>query len=211
MTIRIEGFRQDVDLDWLTDEDHVSRQLHRYFVPLERYRDQGSEHFTGRFFEWHVERSDPSCFTESDLLAVQRLSITVPTQAAYELLDDRGLRFSRQIERCWEQIGDAEDLRSLDETALEKGPLVDLYRSLVGFHDIGQTTASKLMATKFSAHVPIQDSRVTGYLGATGTWWKPIRELLSTPRVAETLAVPNLPGPRVELLRRLDALLWMQS
>lgn len=209
--VSISGFKQDLDLSWLTSWEYIGRQLTRYFTPLELYEDKGKNHFTGRFFEWHLARSDKTRFTESDLLAVQRLSITVPTKAAFDLLEDRSSVFQKLIANCWEQIGDAPDIRGLPDKALASGPLLDLYRKLREFHNVGNTTASKLMAAKFPAHIPIQDTRVTAYLGAKRKWWNPMKELLSIPNVADTLEAPVLPGPRVELLRRLDVVLWMKG
>lgn len=209
--MRIEGISADVDLAWLTDERHVTQQLERYFVPLATYEDKGRRHYTGRFFEWYLDRSDPTRFTDADMLAVQRLSVTVPTRAAYELVEDAGGSFRDRIAQSWEQIGDAGDIRELDEDAFRPGPLIDLYKRLTGLHGVGATTASKLMAAKFPAHIPIQDSKVTKYLGATGSWWRPMKELLSSPGVAEALGAATLPGPKVELLRRLDVVLWMRA
>lgn len=209
--MQISGFKPDLDLDWLTDRDHVEKQLLRYFTPLGLYEDRGKNHFTGRFFEWHLARSDRMRFTESDLLAVQRLSVTVPPKAAFDLLHSRSDFFEALIADCWLKIGDASDIRSLPETHLTAGPLLELYRELRKFHNVGDTTASKLMAAKFPAHIPIRDKRVSSYLGATRKWWNPIKQLLSAPGVAETLATPVLPGPQVELLRRLDVVLWMKG
>lgn len=206
------NFGANVDLGWLIDSHHVTHLLKRYFVPVEEYQDKGRQHFTGRFFEWHLERSEPDRFTESDILAVQRLSVTVPTRATYELLHDPGGRFRRQLARCRELIGGASDIRGLTDEELTAGPLVELYRNLLKLHGVGPTTASKLMAAKFPAHVPIQDSKVAAFLGTRGNkWWGPMKELLSEPGVAPALMAAELPGPKVELLRRLDVVLWMQA
>jgi hypothetical protein len=207
----INGFKRDLDLSWLTDRQYIEEQLIRYFTPLEDYEDRGRKHFTGRFFEWHVARSDKLRFTESDLLAVQRLSITVPPKAAFDLLENRNSYFAELIAACWQQIGAAPDIRSLPDRDLAEGALFQLYWELRKFHNVGDTAASKLMATKFPAHIPIRDSRVSAHLGATGKWWSPIKQLICAPGVAETLAAPVLPGPHVELLRRLDVVLWMRS
>ena len=75
-------------------------------------------------------------------------------------------------------------------------------------------TQSKLLATKFPAHVPIRDRRVEGLLGLakSNDWWMPMRELLGSPGVSKTLADVQLvgDGAKATLLRRLDVILWME-
>jgi hypothetical protein len=131
----INGFKRDLDLSWLTDRQYIEEQLIRYFTPLEDYEDRGRKHFTGRFFEWHVARSDKLRFTESDLLAVQRLSITVPPKAAFDLLENRNSYFAELIAACWQQIGAAPDIRSLPDRDLAEGALFQLYWELRKFHN----------------------------------------------------------------------------
>jgi hypothetical protein len=199
------------DLSWLAkDKARVRNHLLRYFTPLSEYQDDG-QHFTGRLFEWYVERSDRRRFTESDILAVQRLSVTVAPKAAVELVEDSEQAFSRLLKRCHALISDAKDLRDLPDSALLSSAFVELYDRLKGFQNVGHVTASKLLAAKFPAFIPVRDSLVSQYVGAGRSWWRPMKALLASEGVADSLAAVEIDGPRVELLRRLDVALWMEA
>ena len=78
-------------------------------------------------------------------------------------------------------------------------------------------TASKLLATKFPAVVPIRDSKVETLLGLEKSreWWFPIRKLITVPDLSlagylDELEVPAEVG-HVTTLRRLDVILWMEA
>ena len=199
------------DLRWLAkDKAKVKRHLLRYFTPLSEYQDDG-QHFTGRLFEWYVARSDRRRFTESDILAVQRLSVTVAPKAAVELVEDPEQAFNRLLKRCHALVGNAKDLRDLPDSALTSGAFIELYDRLKSFQNVGPVTASKLMAAKFPAFIPVRDALVSQYVGAGRSWWRPMKALLASEGVADSLAAVEIDGPRVELLRRLDVVLWMEA
>lgn len=78
-------------------------------------------------------------------------------------------------------------------------------------------TASKLLTTKFSAVVPIRDSKEENLLGLEKSreWWSPIRKLFTVPdqslvRYLDEVKVPAVAG-EVTTLRRLDVILWMEA
>lgn len=107
--------------------------------------------------------------------------------------------------------GAGADLREVEPAAIANdSPLSKVYEALKSIGDISYVRASKLLAAKRPALVPVRDSVVEDFLGADRAWWAPYRDLVSNSefvaRVDElSVAVPD----RVSLLRRIDVALWM--
>lgn len=199
---------------WLADVgNHHRMQQHvaRYFAAGPVY--------TGSLFEWFAGFSILSAFTPWDFLAVESLSVTIPTRVQHWLLTDSEPR--HHLVRC---VG----LVDADAT-VEIGPALwnasdDLTKALSDLYDLvrakagmGKVTTSKLIAAKFPNLVPIRDSKVEELLGLSDSkeWWGPIRESLGAEGSSQLMALRQLEVPSwvgtVSELRRLDVVLWMEQ
>jgi len=196
-------------LDWLLEPRHLGRQkehLRRYFTT-----------YSGRYFESFIREVRSSRFTPWDILAIEALSVSVPSKTAYWLLQPDRSRDSL-LDRLQSQEIVNSTLWSCDVAQLRRGgTLSDLYDLLRKQEGLGVVTTSKLLAAKFPAVVPIRDSRVEDLIGMTHslTWWEPIRQLFefSGTKLHDHLAGLPIPDDvgEVSVLRRLDVILWMES
>lgn len=194
----------------LVDENkqRIQNHLSRYFTVK----------YSGKHFEWFVEQSDSKKFTPWDILAVEALSVTVPTETARWLFEPHKRRDELLAESLRSLVPDRDSLWTCDENLLsDGGALSDLYTLIREKDGLGQVTASKLLATKFPAVVPIRDSKVETLLGLEKSreWWSPIRKLFTVPGQSlagylDELKVPTEVG-KVTTLRRLDVILWMEA
>ena len=196
---------------WLLAEENKQRiqdHLSRYFTVK----------YSGKHFEWFVVQSDPKKFTPWDILAVEALSRTVPTETARWLFEPNTVRDDLYAESLRSLVSDRDSLWTCDEKLLnDGGALRGLYKLLRKQPGLGKVTASKLLATKFPAAVPIRDSKVETLLGLEKSreWWSPIRKLFTVPGQSlaaylDELKVPTEVG-KVTTLRRLDVILWMEA
>jgi hypothetical protein len=196
---------------WLLAEENKQRiqdHLSRYFTVK----------YSGKHFEWFVVQSDPKKFTPWDILAVEALSRTVPTETARWLFEPNTVRDDLYAESLRSLVSDRDSLWTCDEKLLnDGGALRGLYKLLRKQPGLGKVTASKLLATKFPAAVPIRDSKVETLLGLEKSreWWSPIRKLFTVPGQSlagylDELKVPAEVG-KVTTLRRLDVILWMEA
>ena len=193
----------------------------------QRIQDHLSWYFTvkysGKHFEWFVaqsdsKQSDSKMFTPWDILAVEALSVTVPTETARWLLEPNTKRDDHLAEALRSLVPGQDSLWTCDEELLSDGkPLSKLYSMLRAEEGLGYVTASKLMAAKFPSVVPIRDSKVETLLGLEKSreWWSPIRKLFTFPGQSlagylDELKVPTEVG-KVTTLRRLDVILWMEA
>ena len=188
----------------------------------QRIEDHLSWYFTvkysGKHFEWFVLQSDPKKFTPWDILAVEALSVTVPTETARWLFEANTKRDDHLAKALRSLVPDQDSLWTCDENLLsDGGSLSDLYTLIREKDGLGQVTASKLLATKFPAAVPIRDSKVETLLGLEKSreWWSPIRGLFAADgeSLAEYLDGFDVPVEvgTVTTLRRLDVILWMEA
>ena len=174
--------------------------------------------YSGKHFEWFVKQSDSKKFTPWDILAVEALSVTVPTETAWWLLKPSKERDDHFAEALRSLVPGQDSLWTCDEELLSDGkPLSKLYSMLRAEEGLGYVTASKLMAAKFPSVVPIRDSKVETLLGLEKSreWWSPIRKLFTVPGQSlaaylDELKVPTEVG-KVTTLRRLDVILWMEA
>ena len=188
----------------------------------QRIQDHLSWYFTvkysGKHFEWFVAHSDSKTFTPWDILAVEALSGSVPPEKARWLLEANTGCDDLLAEALRSLVPGQDSLWTCDEELLhDGGALSDLYTLIRKKDGLGQVTASKLLATKFPAAVPIRDSKVETLLGLEKSreWWAPIRGLFSASgqslaEYLDGLDVPIEVGS-VTTLRRLDVILWMEA
>jgi hypothetical protein len=196
---------------WLLADENKQRiqnHLSRYFTVK----------YSGKHFEWFVVQSDLKKFTPWDILAVEALSVTVPTETARWLLEPNTKRDGHLAEALRSLVSGQDSFWTCDEELLSDGkPLSKLYSMLRAEEGLGYVTASKLMAAKFPSVVPIRDSKVEALLGLEKSreWWSPIRKLFTVPDQSlagylDELKVPAEVG-KVTTLRRLDVILWMEA
>jgi hypothetical protein len=196
---------------WLLAEENKQRiqnHLSRYFTVK----------YSGKYFEWFVAQSDSKKFTPWDILAVEALSRTVPTETARWLFEPNTDRGDFLAESHRSLVPGRDLLWTCDVKLLvDGGALRGLYKLFREQPGLGKVTASKLLATKFPAVVPIRDSKVETLLGLENSreWWDPIRSLFvangeSLAEYLDALKVPAEVG-NVTTLRRLDVILWMEA
>ena len=199
-------------------------EIHTWLFATEnKYRIQSHltryfSNYTGRHFEWFITRSDPRIFTSWDILAVEALSVSVRTETAKWLLEPNEIRDGLLAESRLSLGSGQGSLWTCDEKLLNSGgALSDLYALMREKDGLGYVTASKLLATKFPAVVPIRDSQVENLLDLRKSkeWWSPIRHLFISPdqSLANYLRGFNVPKEvgTVTSLRRLDVILWMEA
>jgi hypothetical protein len=197
--------------DWLFAEKNKARiqnHLTRYFTA----------EYSGKYFETLIFQSDPRIFTPWDILAVEALSVSVPTKTAKWLLEPDPARdgLLADVHRSLDLYLDS--LWTCDEKLLhDGGALSDLYTLLRSQPGLGKVTASKLLAAKFPAVVPIRDSKVENLLELQNSdeWWGPMRRLFITPGqdLFDLFQRFELPDGYwfVSTLRKLDVTLWMEA
>ncbi len=166
--------------------------------------------YTGPFFEEFIARSDPNRFTSEDLGALACLSVELRGEAVVELLIERADELNELLTAPGVPDAGA-DLRTVDPAAIAGGaPLSVLYERLKSIKGISYVRASKLLAAKRPALVPVRDNVVADFLGAGEAWWAPYRDLVSESDVADKVYDLSQDIPeRVSLLRRVDIALWM--
>ena len=122
--------------DWFTKHaDKVESHLKRYF-------GGGKEKFTGRWFDEFAAIGDPNRFEASDVLAVEALSVEVPSEAASILLITESERFNGLLR----QIPREQDLWEVSRLAVNVGgPADDLHNELRTLPRVDWVTAGKLM------------------------------------------------------------------
>ena len=190
---------------------------------IDRYFGLGAhagEEFTGA----HFERFTPTPadeITADDLIAVSCLSVHVPAKAALGILGSKRGEISDLLAQIPADLPLA-DL-SLDrhaEILAPDSPASRLWHVLRSRDakrwGVGPTTASKIMARKRPALIPIYDSVVgaaTGFRSGDGTWqaW---HEAFATDGefVAELEDLRAAADLRdISLLRILDVVLWMHG
>ncbi|GAB2732909.1 hypothetical protein GCM10027038_34180 [Arthrobacter bambusae] len=197
-------------------DDEARSHLERYFGLGEW---TGNEYAGSHFDSFGV--NGKVAFTSDDLISVSCLSVHVPAPAALGILGHRSAEITALLERIPNDVA-LQDI-PLDEHDTyfgEDSPCLLLWR-LLRAQDaqrwgVGATTASKLLARKRPALVPIYDSvvaRVTGFKDSTGTW-RAWHEAFATdvelPGRLEALR-STIGRNDLSLLRMLDIVLWMHG
>jgi hypothetical protein len=212
-----------MDLPDILSEENVPKAakiLHRYY--LGRDEKTGLLSTGSAFDEWAGRGDTPKDrdrITDSDIVAVSMLSVTVPAKAAIGLSDPE---VAKEITRLLALI--PTDTRMSDltpETAranLDKGsPAWDLWHILRadGRWDVGPTIASKLMARKRPHLIPIWDDiigQVIGKRGPRNQWlnWHTLLTSKNDDLPCRLHRIHEQSGVTQELseLRIMDAILW---
>ena len=189
--------------------------------------------FTGRMFDLldgGGDRADlKNVYTCCDLVAVECLSVRVPSNAAIELLNPKGL--GGQVSALLEKIPTNIDLgTSAASGHIQHGSksnpgcsAEELWYLLYSLDKIGPVIAGKLVARKRPQLIPVLDSvTMCAYNFADPDCaWTEIDELLKQ-QVGSTTLLDTLSAVRaqaaqstpeigqVSLLRVLDVILWMR-
>jgi len=211
MTTLDEGSKITSAFSAISDEDALG-YLNRYFGKAEW---TGKE-FTGAHFEG-LGTPEPERVTAEDMVAVACLSIHVPARAAMSVLEKQREKISAHLDGIPNGVAleevpfDEHDKYFGDDSSAHS-----LWWLLRSHHGVGATTASKIMARKRPALIPIYDSvvgKATGFANADGTWraWHHAftTDTAFTSRLHFLRSAAGL--ERVSLLRILDVTLWMHG
>jgi hypothetical protein len=199
-----DGFAFDLGEWFSKHQAQVRRNLARYFG------GEPGDKFSGRWFEKFSAIGDPNRFEPSDVLAVEALSVEVPTESAARLLVTEADRFNDLLA----QIPQEMDLWDVDTSVVEPGsPADSLHAALDELRDIGWVTAGKLLAAKRPRLIPILDKEVKGLLKSPkDKFWLTMHDQLSDKSRRQTITEVCACAPDdVNLLRRIDVALWMHA
>ena len=196
-----------------TDDDEPAlRLLTRYFGPVVG----DALGYTGAAWdEW-----DPSGrraqevdeFTADDCMALTLLSVNLSGSAAHRLL----VRDAANFDALLADVGPDRDLVEVGERITEAWPASQLYRALDQLPGVGRTKASKLLARKRPALIPIWDSVIGGVTQSWDELWEPLRQALQANDHAlhhRLLGLREQAGlsPSVTALRVFDVVCWMEG
>lgn len=181
----------------------------------------GTGIYTGSHFESFVGAPNPETeVTATDLIAVQALSVTVPSRASIGILGSYAPRISELLGdiKSTLKLEDVESEASFDALLGAESPALALWdllrRNADGEDrwDVGPTIASKIMARKRPHLIPIDDSVVADLTGLNKkyswlTWWQELRtDNYLTERAKEVRE--HVGRPDLSTLRALDIVLW---
>lgn len=209
---RLEPLGVEGAITWLRDpknHDRLGDLVDRYFGLI-----PGELGYEGRQFEWFARPSIDG-FVADDFLAIGALSVRVPATTARKLIEDPRRTLSDLVRDCRTDAEVHAERPDLAWLWREEGPFGHLFQALnrSEYPGVGRVIRSKLLATKFPAHVPIRDTRVEKLLALSKStdWWEPLHYLL-----ANTRQILNDLGSQKSLtsvtpLRLLDAILWLES
>lgn len=198
------GFALDLG-DWFSDNaTKIQKNLKRYFG------GKNDDQFTGRWFEVFSAAGDAAQFEPSDLLAVEALSVRVPTESAALLLVTEGDRFNKMLAKIPRDV----DLWEVPRSEVEpQSTAAQLHSALKTLDDVGYVTAGKLLAAKRPRLIPILDWKVERLLEPPkNRFWVTMHDQLTDEPRRQTIAEVCTGAPRgVSLLRRIDVALWMHA
>jgi hypothetical protein len=131
--------------------ERVDHDLRRYFG------GKPGDLFTGRWFDHFAAMGDPNRFEASDIVAVESLSVEVPSEAAASLLINDSERFNALLRAIPREV----DLWTVGRLDVSVGSAADdMHAALKRLPKVGGVTAGKLMAAKRPRLIPIFDDRV---------------------------------------------------
>jgi hypothetical protein len=173
--------------------------------------------YTARWDGAHFECfgvNEPNRITADDLIAVSMLTVFVPARAAREILDDDADKISKLLAAISPDVALTDPRGS--ELVADHSEAAKLWK-LLRKPNIGPTIASKLMARKRPALIPVQDSVVRAAVGWTrgSNFWTGMRDLLLTGddgavlgRLRRIRAAAGI-ADRYTDLRTFDVVVWM--
>ncbi|MFG2045648.1 DUF6308 family protein [Dactylosporangium sp. NPDC048998] len=186
--------------------------LRRYFA------EDAAERFSGRRFEmWRGgdDRADTrNVITDDDLVAIQMLNVKVPAEVAIHLLDGT---LGRKISGLLAGIDATTELGTAAAADLLNAgaPAYRAWQLLKQQHGIDYVIASKLLARKRPALIPVYDGVIRCRFGAPAQVWRKLHGQLAADderlrREAANLRTrANIPAA-VSVLRVPDVVLWMR-
>lgn len=181
------------------------------------YRPHADRGYVGAYFDrWEdavpgeVDDPDANRFTLEDIVAVQMLSVRVPAWVVVDLVERKKDSFAQALAKIPTDI----DLWESDQKA--EGAVdaaLELEQELRCYHNIGATTAAKLLARKRPRLYPIYDSVVVEELGLKNTLFRELREeMQNNPDLRELCRQlgeeAGLPAS-ISVLRIFDVVTWM--
>ncbi|GIE85303.1 DUF6308 family protein [Actinoplanes regularis] len=182
------------------------------------FDEKAARRYTGRRFESFGGGGDLAAvqdvITAVDLLAVQTLSVVVPAETAFALLDgDLG----RQVTALLARVPADLELGTRDarEAVGARSAVLEAWQLLRDREDIGFVTAGKLIARKRPHLIPVYDRVIRCLYGRPQQVWVRLHDRLALEggelrgELAALRARAEAP-PRVSLLRVLDVVLWMR-
>ncbi|WP_234381329.1 DUF6308 family protein [Streptomyces sp. NRRL F-5122] len=187
--------------------------LRRYFgIDLQ----PGAVPFTGSRFEHLAGGGDrleaANVLTADDLIAVQTLSVTIPTQTALDLL---GGDLGPQLSELLSSIPSDVDMAEADTTDLAPGSAADrAWHFLNDQTGIGWVTAGKLLARNRPRLLPVHDQVIRCILGRPRSFWlllHAVPHIVDYALHRKLLALRQSAGvpESVSALRVCDVVLWM--
>ncbi|MFI2040148.1 DUF6308 family protein [Streptomyces bottropensis] len=194
--------------------DQAVEDLRRYFGIGQ---PPGAVSFTGRRFEHLTGGGDrpeaANAVTADDLIAVQTLSVTIPAEAALDLLEGQ---LGAKLSALLHEIPNHVDMAEADAADLASGSPADAsWRLLTGQPGIGWVTAGKLLARKRPRLLPVYDQVVRCVLRRPASFWLDLHAALRADDRAlhhELVALrrsARIPET-VSALRICDVVLWMR-
>ncbi|BCO62333.1 DUF6308 family protein [Mycobacterium intracellulare] len=198
------GFAFDLG-EWFSEN---AIQVQHY---LRRYFDGGcNDQFAGRWFEIFAAAADVNKFAPSDVLAVEALSVKVPTESAARLLITEADQFNGLLA----EVPDGIDLWDVPRSDVEpESAAAQLHTALMELKGVGYVTAGKLLAAKRPRLLAILDSGVKRLLvPPKGQFWANMHDQLADKVRRQTIEEVCAAAPSgVSLLRRIDVALWMHA
>lgn len=191
------------------EADGTSERVSRYFAPPE----PGVRGFAGRLFEQFGGGGDTPAvadgFTAEDLLAVEALSVSVPSDVAYELLYGP---LHSELAAFLRDVPTDVDLGTPDaaEHLTAGAPAHTAWEILDRQPGIGWVTAGKLLARKRPRLLPVYDDVVRCVLGRPRGVWLELHETVSDPEIRNAIeSLRPSSAEHVSTLRLLDVAIWM--
>jgi hypothetical protein len=182
--------------------------VRKYFDPAAQFSGASF----GRFAGGGDAVGHRYAFTAEDLVAVTLLDVSVPGQAALEILDKRSSEFNALLAEVPYDL----DLWDAPASVVDdSSPAAILWDSLRKLPDMGPAKTHKLMARKRPRLLPVFDSVVKKALQPhrRSVWlpfWYELQDETLIARLAEIHEAAGL-DEQIPLLRVLDVAVWMRN
>lgn len=205
-----------IDLDRLTrvlDDSQTVERIRRYFAD-----SPAGGRYTGRRFESLAGGGDrpetANRVTADDIVAVGMLGVTVPAEAAIQILEGRlGRELAVLLTEVPTGVALADDAAA--DLVADGSPADRAWWLLNRCEDVGWTIASKLLARKRPHLLPVYDRVVRCAVGRPDRYWTPLHAALRADRGALSHRLSELREAAgldrgTSLIRTLDVALWMR-